>query len=69
MKGLSPVHATKTNLYISFTAAGRTTLNHSTNDVVVDSAGKKQTRVWNILKVWPNLFLMNHVFYNKNERL
>ena len=48
---------------------GRTTLNHATNGVVVDSAGKKQTRVWDILKVWPNLFHMNMVFYNENERV
>ena len=45
---------------------GRTTLNHSMNGVVVDSPGKKQTRVWDILKACGNWFPMSLVFYNKN---
>ena len=46
---------------------GRATLNHSTNGIVVDSPDKNVCQTF--WKSVPNLFLMNLIFYNINERV
>ena len=46
---------------------GRSTPNHSTNGVMVDSPSKKQTCPWDLLHSHAKWFMINLLFYDQNK--